>query len=212
MLDTIPISAINQYAYCPRRCYLIHAEQSFADNIHTLRGTAEHERADTTGHETRPSVRIERALPVFSEQLGLSGRCDVVEFWEDGTAYPVEYKHGKRRRWINDDLQLAAQMLCLAEMLGRPVARGAICHIQSRRRREVALTEELITQVKDAVRTTRELLLKDKPPAPTTQVQRCDECSLHGLCQPEAFLNQSRLAAHRAAMFDCENEEGVSRG
>jgi CRISPR-associated exonuclease Cas4 len=31
MDDRIPISALNQYAYCPRRCYLIHAEAEFED-------------------------------------------------------------------------------------------------------------------------------------------------------------------------------------
>ncbi|MGH8607599.1 MAG: CRISPR-associated protein Cas4 [Gammaproteobacteria bacterium] len=40
--------------------------------------------------------------------------------------YPAEYKHGKRRRWINDDLQLAAQALCLEGMLEQAVTRGAI--------------------------------------------------------------------------------------
>lgn len=34
-LEIIPISALNQYAYCPRRCYLMHVERQFADNVHT---------------------------------------------------------------------------------------------------------------------------------------------------------------------------------
>ena len=28
-VEKIPLSALNQYAYCPRRCYLIHAEGEF---------------------------------------------------------------------------------------------------------------------------------------------------------------------------------------
>ena len=40
--DKIPLSALNQYAYCPRRCYLIHAEVEFIENIHTVSGTREH--------------------------------------------------------------------------------------------------------------------------------------------------------------------------
>jgi CRISPR-associated exonuclease Cas4 len=35
---------------------------------------------------------VERALPLFSDSLGLVGKADVVEFLPDGTPYPVEYK------------------------------------------------------------------------------------------------------------------------
>jgi CRISPR-associated protein Csd2 len=122
--DAIPISALNHYAYCPRRCFLIHGEGEFEENIHTARGSAEHERVDQMEHETTvEGVRVERALPVWSERLGLVGKCDVVEFHDDGTIYPIEYKHGRRRRWGNDDLQLAAQAVCLEEMTGRKVER-----------------------------------------------------------------------------------------
>ncbi|MGZ8248358.1 CRISPR-associated protein Cas4, partial [Methylomagnum sp.] len=135
--DPIPLSALNQYSYCPRRCFLIHGEGEFADNVHTISGTLEHERVDTLHHEIKAGVRVEFGLPVWSDRLGLSGRCDVVEFQPDGTIYPVEYKHGKRRPWPNDDLQLAGQALCLSEMSGQPVPKGVIFHTQSKRRREV---------------------------------------------------------------------------
>lgn len=202
MDDVIPISALNQYNYCPRRCYLIHVEQTFDDNVHTLRGTAEHERVDTSGHEQRDGIRIERALPVFSNTLGLSGRCDVVEFWGDGTAYPVEYKHGKRRKWMNDDLQLAAQMLCLAEMLGKPVERGAIYHSQSRRRREVELTKTLTQTLHETLTALRRTLCMDSAPPPTPHIERCGQCSLQEICQPTAFASGSPLRSLRHDLFD----------
>jgi CRISPR-associated exonuclease Cas4 len=52
--------------------------------------------------------------------------------------YPVEYKRGKKRKWDNDDVQLCAQALCLEEMLGVAVPRGAIFHIKTKRRRVVS--------------------------------------------------------------------------
>ena len=134
--EPIPISSLNHFAYCPRRCALIHIEAQFVDNIHTQRGNAEHERVDRVAFETTSdAARIEYALPVWSNRLGLIGKCDVVEFHADGLVYPVEYKHGPRRRWLNDDLQVGAQALCLEEMMGRPVTRAAIFHHSSRRRR-----------------------------------------------------------------------------
>jgi uncharacterized protein (DUF433 family) len=111
--DPIPLSALQHWCYCPRQCALIHVEQVFADNLHTLRGQAVHRQVDQPGVETRAGLRVERALPVWSDRLGLIGKADVVEFEADGTPYPVEYKHGSRNKapWIAacDDLQLAAQ-------------------------------------------------------------------------------------------------------
>ena len=78
---SIALSALNHWAYCPRRCGLIHMEGEFTDNIHTARGNAEHERVDRIAHETvRSGARVEYALPVWSDRLGLIGKCDVVEF------------------------------------------------------------------------------------------------------------------------------------
>ena len=41
--DVIAISALQHYSYCPRQCALIHAEQVWDENVHTLRGQAVHE-------------------------------------------------------------------------------------------------------------------------------------------------------------------------
>src|SRR3972149_543095 len=145
--DPIMISALEHYSYCPRQCALIHIEQAFDDNIHTMRGHVVHRQVDEPGWEAQAGARAERALPVWSDGLGLIGKCDVVEFRADGSIYPVEYKHGGKRAKLHDDLQLAAQAVCLEEMTGRPVLRGAIYHHSSRRRREVAVTDELRTMV-----------------------------------------------------------------
>ncbi|MDQ3564881.1 MAG: CRISPR-associated protein Cas4 [Pseudomonadota bacterium] len=200
--DPIPISALNQYAYCPRRCYLIHAEGEFEDNVHTLRGTHEHERVDRQRHEVSAGVRVEYALPVWGRRLGLSGRCDAVEFHPDGTVYPVEYKHGKRRRWINDDLQLAAQALCLEEMLERAITKGAIYHQQSRRRREVIMNEALRREVEITVAAVRVLLSKRELPPITEDPRRCGECSLREICQPDLARAACEIMGIKAHLFE----------
>jgi CRISPR-associated exonuclease Cas4 len=200
--DLIPLSALNQYSYCPRRCYLIHAEGEFAENVHTLRGSHEHERVDQQRHEVSAGVRVEYGLPVWSQQLGLSGKCDAVEFHPDGTVYPVEYKHGKRRRWINDDLQVAAQALCLEEMLQRPVPRGAIFHQQSRRRREVVIDDLLRQEVERAAAAVHELLAQRQLPPPVDDPRRCEECSLRGICEPELVRSEARLVALQRDLYD----------
>ncbi|MBN8475438.1 MAG: CRISPR-associated protein Cas4 [Sulfuritalea sp.] len=185
--DPIPLSAIQHWCYCPRQCALIHVEQVFADNLHTLRGQAVHKQVDQPGVETRAGVRTERALPVWSDRLGLIGKADVVEFEPDGTPYPVEYKHGSRSKapWIAacDDLQLGAQAMCLEEMTGKLVPVGALFYATSKRRREVAIDSGLRLRVEEATAAVRALLDGAVLPAPTFD-KRCDKCSLRELCQP----------------------------
>ena len=202
--EAINVSALNQYAYCPRRCGLIYLEGEFTQNIHTARGNAEHERVDRIAHETTVSgARVEYALPVWSDRLGLIGKCDVVEFHPDGTVHPVEYKHGPRRRWVNDDLQLCAQALCLEEMTGMRISRGAIFHAASRRRREVAITDELRKMVEETVSAIRAMLTAGRLPPPVND-KRCKECSLKETCQPEVMAADRAVHDLHAKLFEAD--------
>src|SRR5438552_3319316 len=115
--NPIMISALEHYSYCPRQCALIHQEQTFSENLYTLRGRAVHEQVDEPEAVVEKGVRVERALPLWSNRLGLVGKADVVEFRGE-TPYPVEYKHGPPREKEHDELQLCAQALCLEEMTG----------------------------------------------------------------------------------------------
>lgn len=199
--DKLPLSALNQYSYCPRRCYLIHAEGEFQDNIHTDSGTREHERVDQLAHDIKKGVRIEFALPVWSETLGISGRCDVVEFHPDGSVFPVEYKHGKRKQWDNDDLQVAAQALCLEEMLNTHIPTAAVYHIQTHRRREVSLSPDLRASVAATTQAVITLLAGNHCPPPTPHPERCPQCSLNSLCNPDLLNQATHLQQLSAQLF-----------
>ena len=72
-LDLVLISALEHYSYCPRQCALIHLEQTFDENIYTIKGDMLHERVDEEASELRGDVRIERAVPLWSRRLGLVG-------------------------------------------------------------------------------------------------------------------------------------------
>ncbi len=199
--DPITLSALQHWSYCPRQCALIHLEQAFDENVHTMRGNAVHDRVDDPGFETFEGVRSERALPVWSDRLGLIGKCDVVELRTDGTIYPVEYKHGKKRAKLHDDVQLAAQAVCLEEMTGKSAPKGAIYHYSSRRRREVAITPVLRQQMMDTVTAIRAMLTSGTLPPPVND-KRCKECSLIDICQPEALAGRARLKALIATLCD----------
>jgi CRISPR-associated exonuclease Cas4 len=198
--DLVPISALEHYVYCPRQCALIHVEQTFTDNVFTLRGRRSHERVDTAGQVRRPGLRTLYAVPLWSDRLGLSGRADCVEFDADGTPYPVEHKVGRRRRWAHDDVQLCAQALCLEEMTGRPVPRGAVFYHASQARREVDCDARLRALVEETTRAVRALLAGARLPPPVEDA-RCDDCSLAGACLPGVIGHPARERAWRAELY-----------
>jgi CRISPR-associated exonuclease Cas4 len=206
-VEQIALSALQHWHYCPRQCGLIHLEQVFDDNVHTLRGQAVHAKVDQPGVETAKGVRVERALPLWHDALGLIGKSDVVEFWAGGVPYPVEYKHGNRNKAADiaacDDIQLAAQAMCLEAMTGKPVNEGALYYASSKRRRVVPITAQLKEQVVQTAQAIREMLASGKLPAPLSAEQaarRCKACSLQDRCQPQA--THAGLIAARAALFD----------
>ncbi|WPL16443.1 CRISPR-associated protein Cas4/endonuclease Cas1 fusion [Thiorhodovibrio winogradskyi] len=203
--DPIAISALQHWAYCPRQCALIHQEQSFADNLHTARGQAVHHLVDQPGEAIKAGVKIERSLPLWSERLGLVGKADLVEIHPDGAILPVEYKHGRKRQARHDDIQLAAQALCLEEMFDRPVPHGAIYHASSHRRREVAIDASLRAAVSEALTAIRTMLASGRLPPPVND-RRCRECSLAELCQPELIAERERFKRALSGLFDPDSE------
>src|SRR5680860_64047 len=155
--DLVLISALEHWSYCPRQCGLIHLEATFDENLFTLRGRRLHERVDEPGSDREDGIRRIRAMPLFSNALGLTGRADLVEFHGE-TPYPVEYKAGSKRDHQHESLQLCAQALCLEEMFDTSVLKGAIYAHASRKRSEVAFDDELRARVPAAVAAVREML------------------------------------------------------
>ncbi len=174
-LELLPLSLLNDFLYCPRRAALKAIDGLRSENEHTVLGDIFHEQADLPGYEVANDVTLLRALPVWSERLGLSGKCDVVEPHADGLLVPIEYKKGKRRAFDNDDAQLCAQALCLEEMLGGRIDRGAVFHAASKRRREVHFTTELRASVERSLAELRLLLDSARVP-PAVFKPACEAC------------------------------------
>jgi CRISPR-associated exonuclease Cas4 len=201
--ELIPVSAIEHHAYCARQCALIHVDRTFDENVFTVRGSQAHERIDVPGSELVRGVRYERALPIWSDRLGLIGNADLVEFRAEGP-YPVEYKVGRRRqrgaRFRPEDLQLCAQAMCLEEMLGTAVPRGAVFYWTTRRRHEVELSDVLRRSVVVAIDEIRAVLDAQRlPPAPNDA--RCRDCSLNVSCLPGVVGEPDRLRGFQGALF-----------
>ena len=134
-------------------------------------------------------------MRVFSRALGAVGQCDVVEFHQDSDgvklfghegawrAVPVEYKRGKPKTEDCDRLQLAAQAMCLEEMLGGAVPCAYLFYDEIRRREEVEIAEALRQDVRDVFREMHDYARRGHTPKAKPKKQ-CRSCSMKELCLP----------------------------
>jgi CRISPR-associated exonuclease Cas4 len=198
--DYVMLSALQHHVFCPRQCALIHVEQTFDENIYTLRGQRVHEQVNIPEGENWEGIRVERSLTLWCHQHKLTGIADLVEFSADATPYPVEYKSGSRKPRRADDVQLCAQALCLEEMFGNAVPKGAIFHHASKRRREVIFDPELRSLVIETAHQVRQMLAQSTVPPPVAD-QRCRDCSLLDACMPYAIQDFRRLARSHNSFF-----------
>lgn len=195
--DYLMISGIQHFKFCRRQWALIHIEQQWADNVHTVIGELMHKRVhDPYLREKRKDIVIARALPVSSRAMGVSGECDVVEFHrcDDGirlhghrglfSVYPIEYKKGRSKLTEEDKLQLAAQAMCLEEMFSTEVPEGAIFYGESRRREIVDITSDLRTEVEKMFEEMHQYYNRHYTPK-VKYSKSCNACSLKDICLPK---------------------------
>ena len=192
------ISAIEHYSYCPRQCALIHVDQTYDENLYTIRGKLMHERVDSGDDAPIRGVETQRGIPLWSDRYGVRGKADAVE-WHDGVPYPVEYKVG-RRKGAHTDAQLCAQALCLEEMLGVAIPRGAIYYGTTRKRHEVVFDAALRARTLALVEAIRSMLIAQQlPDAPDDA--RCPNCSLVQACLPDVVGQRQRLRALQRVLY-----------
>lgn len=195
--ELLPLSGLQHFSFCRRQWALIHLEGQWAENLRTTEGLLFHERAhDSRQRERRGDTLILRDLSVFSHTLGLSGKCDVVEFHADPEGiplqgesglwkpFPVEYKRGAPKEHNADQLQLCAQAICLEEMLCCTITEGALFYGETRRREPVLFGDQLRTHVSELCTQMHQLFRRGMTPPPT-KARNCGACSLKELCLPK---------------------------
>ncbi len=182
--DYISIASLNQYSYCPHRCWRMFCAGEFADNQYTIEGTSLHDRVHTMGEINRDETWQVRAIWLKSERYKLIGKSDLIES-ENGELYPVEYKRGKKGEWDNDELQVCAQALCLEEMTGKSIATGYVYYAQSHQRQKVEISEELRQEAVVTISAIQILIQTGKMPS-ASYSKRCQGCSLYAQCLPQA--------------------------
>lgn len=194
--DFLQLSGLQHFIFCRRQWALIHIENQWADNFRTISGEIMHERTHNESlSEKRGDVIITRGMGIFSRTLGVSGKCDVLEFHADKEGvrlngwdglwlpFPVEYKRGEPKTDNCDAAQLCTQAMCLEEMLCCRIPRGALFYGETRRRQSVEFTKELQREVTDALSEMHMLFRRGHTPK-VKYSKRCGGCSLKEICLP----------------------------
>ena len=197
MDDYLPISTLNKLVYCPRRFWYMYIHGELEINADMLEGLLQHQtRADQPGKETdsdpgSPTARsIHRRIWVWSDKLQIAGFADFVEtersnFSDSPITIPVEYKHGKKGKWDNDNIQLCAQALCLEEMTGQPIDHGEIFYWRSRQRITIQFDNQLRQNTLRSIQLAKNLISDNRLPAPIQERRKCKHCSIQPICLPE---------------------------
>lgn len=182
--EELPISLVAHTAFCPRRAWLESVGER-TDTLQMQQGSSAHRRSD----DPKASSSLEhRAVPLRHRELGLVGRCDVVEGDAEAPMTVVEFKANAVRR---DDevpestrVQLALQKLCLEDS-GHDVAGAEVFHTATRRRVEVPIDAVVEQRARDFVEQTREVVEADEAPEPLVDDPRCTMCSHVSVCLPD---------------------------
>ncbi|MCZ7581416.1 MAG: CRISPR-associated protein Cas4 [Fimbriimonadaceae bacterium] len=206
--DTVSVSELRQWMYCPRVVWYGRSMGDYRPTTGAMKVgiEAEAERQRLEERRSFAQYGLEACnkrfqVPVASEALGLSGRIDcLIELtpvsledaqvgvrplnWKVGDPMfvPVEYKWTSRADQRQNTIQLAAYGMILESLTGTPVPLGFIALLPE----EEVVRVELVPRVRRAVKCTldeaREGLSAPELPWPTLHRGKCQDCEFRRFC------------------------------
>jgi len=193
-------------------------EQQWADNRLTAEGELLHKNVDNPTYRQKNGDTITlRAVHIASHSLGLYGISDAVELRPSDTEenaithprytgywkpYPIEYKRGHRKPDERDEVQLAAQVICLEEMYGIHIPKAALFYNETRHREVVTIDERLRQLTYELSEAMHKTFVNGVTPKAMEQ-HGCKNCSLHDICIPE-LTKKTSVSYYLKKSFDEE--------
>ncbi len=191
--DLIPARMLNEFAYCPRLCYIEWVQGEFVDSVDTVDGRFQHRRVDSGSgvvpaddevHETFHA----RSVHLSGPEVGITCRIDLLE-GEGKRVTPVDYKRGSvpdvpGGAYEPERVQLCAQGLILREN-GFDCSEGVIYFVRSKQKVSVPFNDLLVKRTRDLIDALREVAREGEIPPPLEGSVKCVRCSLAGICLPD---------------------------
>lgn len=208
--EMLMLSGIQHFMFCPRQWALIHIDQQWEENRLTMEGNLLHTNVDNPSYRQKNGTTITlRSVSIASKRLGLYGVTDAVEllplaegekgiqhkaypgWWKP---FPVEYKRGKPKRTFIDEVQLAAQVMCLEEMYGIQIEYGALYYGETRHREVISINQTLREQTIECAREMHRVFQTGIIPKAEKGIH-CRNCSLVDICMPD-IENCSKVSTY----------------
>ncbi|MCH4156626.1 MAG: CRISPR-associated protein Cas4 [Muribaculaceae bacterium] len=205
--DMLMLSGIQHYMFCPRQWALIHIENQWEENLLTIEGQILHARVDDPFYTSvQKDHIILRSMPIVSHTIGLNGIADAVEmiktndpenamtlqnrigYWRP---YPVEYKHGQPKMDQCDEVQLAAQVICIEEKYNLNLDCAYLYYAKTRHREKVTIDNKLRQLTKECAFAMHEIYSSKTTP-PAKYCNKCRRCSLKEICMPKLCKDVTR--------------------
>lgn len=209
----VPLRGLNEYVYCPRLFHLMYVQGLFEESVDTVEGRLLHQKrlAKTKARkhsapEEEPGTpwpeNVVRELTLASEELGITGKCDVL-LQSSGETIPVEVKHGAppdgtipfrlgnwelgSNIWPNDQIQLAGQ-IALLNSAGYPCSRGRLYYRTTRTLLDLEVDTSLLSALHWTIAHARQAAELPMP-EPLHDSAKCIRCSLNHVCLPDETLH-----------------------
>ncbi len=190
--ETIRVSALHAYAYCPRLFFLEEVEGLRVADEAVFAGRRLHVELEQTEEGDWEDLWLE------SEALGLRGRVDALKI-RNGQVIPYEHKRGRCFRgendvpgvWPSDRLQVLAYAYLIEMNRGITIPEGRVHYHEDNVTVRVPLDEEGKQLVRDAIGQARQLRRSTERPPVVDNERLCVRCSLAPVCLPE----EARLVA-----------------
>lgn len=138
----------------------------------------------------KPKIIAE--LSISSSELGIKGRIDQIEDYEEYYC-PIELKSGKAPRegaWKDHQLQLAAYALMLEERFKRPAQKGIVYYLGSNTKVEQPINSFLKDELKELIKKVRELLDGTEIPDYAENKNKCERCGIKKKCYDESLVKK----------------------
>lgn len=222
----LPARMVNEFVYCPRLFYLEHVQGEFRDSVDTIEGQHLHRVVDREGGALPAPTELPaedlktRSITLTSERLRVIAKLDLLEV-RDGTATPVDTKHGRPREtrtglelWPSDNIQLILQILLLREA-GYRCDEGLVYYAATRQRVRVVATPQLIAETERAVANAWNLVAQPVIPPPLEDSPKCPGCSLAPICLPDEvnrIRQQPEPDPDQLLLFELENGPAPRKG
>lgn len=135
--ELIPARMLNEFAYCPRLCYIEWVQGEFLDSADTVDGRFQHRRVDAGSGKFSDNLETFHARSVYLSGAGITCRIDLLE--GDGRQVtPVDYKRerlqaSRKVPMSRREFSSALRDWCLWRMAS-PAVRESSTSLSQRRR------------------------------------------------------------------------------